>query len=274
MDSEGSERQKRAWKLKRAQEKAGFGHPAGVIFKTLFIFFAVQLVSYALLFSGYSIWEHIKGLNLTYQQVADNLNWLLENSTPFQFLSIVGSEGGLVFMVWLFLRQRGLGFKNIGLGRRPKFSDLRFFAGGAALYYVSFIALGSLLIRFFPGLNSNQQQDIGFTGITAGVSLLVAFISLVILPPLGEEVLMRGYLYTGLRAKWSFAAAAIVTSILFGAAHLPTGVGPGLLWLAGIQTFILSLVLVYMREKSGALYAGMLLHALNNIIAFFVHFHS
>jgi membrane protease YdiL (CAAX protease family) len=274
MEPESSERQKRGLKLRRAKEKAGFGRPFGVIFKTILIFLAVQIGVYALTFLGYSIWEHAKGLDLTHQQIADNLNWLLENSTPFQFISIVGSEGGLVLLVWLFLRQRGLSLKNIGFSRRPKFSDLKYTLAGAGVYYVFFIAVANLLIHFFPGLNTNQQQDIGFSSALSGIGLAVAFISLVIMPPLGEETLMRGYLYTGLRAKWSFVSSAIVTSILFGAAHLPTGVGPGLLWIAGLQTFILSLVLVYMREKSGALYAGMLLHALNNVIAFFVHFHS
>jgi membrane protease YdiL (CAAX protease family) len=32
------------------------------------------------------------------------------------------------------------------------------------------------------------------------------------------------------------------------------------------------MVLVYLRETTGALYAGMLVHALNNLIAFGVHF--
>jgi membrane protease YdiL (CAAX protease family) len=55
---------------------------------------------------------------------------------------------------------------------------------------------------------------------------------------------------------------------------LQTGQGASLLWAAGVDTFVLSLVLVYLREKTGALYAGMLVHSLNNLIAFGVHFHG
>ena len=84
---------------------------------------------------------------------------------------------------------------------------------------------------------------------------------------------MRGYLYTGLRKRWSFVVAGLATSILFGAAHLLTGYS-GLLWAAAVDTFVLSIFLVYLREKTGALYAGMGLHALNNVLAFLVYFHS
>jgi membrane protease YdiL (CAAX protease family) len=42
------------------------------------------------------------------------------------------------------------------------------------------------------------------------------------------------------------------------------------MWAAAFDTFILSVVLVYLREKTGALYAGMLVHMLNNLLAFFV----
>ena len=64
-------------------------------------------------------------------------------------------------------------------------------------------------------------------------------------------------------------AAAIVTSLIFASAHLPEGVG-GLLWVGFIDTFILSMVLVYLREKTNGLYSGMMLHALKNGVAFYV----
>jgi membrane protease YdiL (CAAX protease family) len=61
-----------------------------------------------------------------------------------------------------------------------------------------------------------------------------------------------------------------MTSFIFGAAHLELGSGSPLVWGAAIDTFLLSVVLVYLREKTGALYAGMLVHMLNNLIAFLV----
>ena len=93
------------------------------------------------------------------------------------------------------------------------------------------------------------------------------------LPPIGEETLMRGYLYSGLRSRLHFWPALLITSLLFGVAHLSTGVS-GPLWAAAVDTFILSAVLVYLREKTGALYAPIMLHGLNNLVAFFAHFYT
>ena len=51
-------------------------------------------------------------------------------------------------------------------------------------------------------------------------------------------------------------------------AHLAEGGAAGPLWIGFIDTFILSLVLCYLRVKTGSLWAGITLHALKNGIAF------
>jgi membrane protease YdiL (CAAX protease family) len=112
-----------------------------------------------------------------------------------------------------------------------------------------------------------QSQELGFNPVGT-VELILTFISLVILPPLVEELLMRGYLYTSLKKKLSKIAAALVTSVIFAAAHLQFGSGAPLLWVAAIDTFVLSLFLVSLREKTGGLWASMTLHATKNLIAF------
>jgi uncharacterized protein len=84
--------------------------------------------------------------------------------------------------------------------------------------------------------------------------------------------LVRGYLFSGLRMVWRFWPAVLVTSLFFGAAHLEFGSGGPLVWAAAIDTFILSAVLCFLRERTGALYAGIAVHMLNNLIAFGVHF--
>ena len=67
------------------------------------------------------------------------------------------------------------------------------------------------------------------------------------------------------------APGTLVTSVIFGALHTLTG-KDGLLWIAAIDTFALSLVLCYLREKTGNLYASMGVHAIKNGIAFLALF--
>jgi membrane protease YdiL (CAAX protease family) len=197
----------------------------------------------------------------------------LNNSIAAQFFYILIAEGLAAWFAIYLVRSRGLNLSVIGLGRRPRTGDLTSAVGGFVIFYLVLIAAGVVVNYLSPQLQ-NQQQNLGFTNIRTGTENILAFISLVILPPLGEETLIRGYLYSGLRKFWRFAPALVFTSLLFGLAHLEFGSGGPLVWAAAIDTAILSVVLCFLREKTGALYAGMLVHMLNNLIAFGVHFHS
>jgi len=182
------------------------------------------------------------------------------------------AEGLAAYFVIGLVRRRGMKLSAIGLGRRPVWNDVWRAAGGFVVFYALLIVAGVLLSLLIPSFNTNQTQDLGFNNINTSSQNVLAFIALVLLPPLGEEPLVRGYLYSGLRKHFTFRRAMILTSLLFGLAHLEFGNGGPLVWGAAIDTFILSVVLVYLREKSGALWAGMLVHFLNNLVAFGIHF--
>ena len=62
--------------------------------------------------------------------------------------------------------------------------------------------------------------------------------------------------------------SALATSALFATPHLFESGSGGLLWIAGLDTFVLSLVLCYLRERTGRLWAGVGVHMLKNSIAF------
>ena len=81
---------------------------------------------------------------------------------------------------------------------------------------------------------------------------------------------MRGFLYTGLKKWLPKIIAALVVSALFGLAHLAEGGDAGPLWVGALDTFILSLFLVSLRELTGNLWASIALHATKNTVAFVV----
>ena len=82
----------------------------------------------------------------------------------------------------------------------------------------------------------------------------------------------RGLLYSSLKKAMPIAGAAVITSLIFAAAHLPEGGAAGPLYVAAIDTFILSLVLVYLREKTGSLWSSITLHSFKNGVAFVLLF--
>jgi len=251
---------KRLFKWHRTiSEPQDFGSPWRVILNVLLIFILSQVVAIFLVGVG---------MQLANQPISE-----LDNSANLQFIYVLLAEGLAVGMVMFILSHRKMSLASIGLGRKPKWPDLLRGIIGFAAFYALLIVATIILNILFPNLDKGTQ-DVGFNNLNGTTANLIAFVALVILPPLGEEPLVRGYLYSGLRSRLKFIPALVITSILFGAAHLQTGAGSELLWAAAANTFILSAVLVYLREKSGALYAGMLVHMLNNAIAFGVHFHA
>lgn len=234
------------------------GSPLAVIFRTVLIFVASQAAGFFL-------------VDIIYGLVRPGSSPDLNNSVAGQFFYILIAEGLAAWLAIMLVRRHGLKLSAIGLGRRPRMNDLWKGALGFVIFYGLLVVASVIVNLFSPNIN-NEQQDLGFSNITNGAENLLAFISLVILPPLGEETLVRGYLYSGLRKAWRFWPAVLVTSLIFGAAHLEFGSGGPLVWAAAIDTFMLSIVLCFLRERTGALYAGMLIHMLNNLIAFGVHF--
>lgn len=234
----------------------------------IFMAFVIFLISqfFAAVFAG-----------IGYKIISPNssLSDALSGSAPLQFVYVGLAEGLAVALTFFVVKKiRRLDLSAIGLGRRPQWRDLSKALLGAGAFYLLLVVTSIVISIFVPDLNTNQKQEVGFDTLNSSLDNILAFTALVLFPPIGEEILIRGYLYSGLRARWRFLPAMLITSLLFGLAHITSGENGHILWIAGVDTFLLSIVLVYLRERTGALYAGMLLHATNNVIAFGVHFHG
>lgn len=238
----------------------GYG-PVDAILVTLGTFFGAQLIIGQLISALPSIlgWE------------ATRINLLFEQSVVARFGMIFAIEAITLCLLWLFLQSRNVSRKAIGLVR-PEIRDISYAILGYAAYFVLFIVVSVVAKAAVPELNLQQEQQIGFSRGTGGAMLWLIFISLVILPPITEEILMRGFLYTGLRSKLPKLIAALVTSALFAAAHLQWRSGNALLWVAALDTFTLSMILVYLRDKTGSLWSPILVHMIKNGLAFVLLF--
>lgn len=188
-----------------------------------------------------------------------------------QFLFILLIESTVLLIIWGLLRFKKANFTDIGLAW-PKLKDVGFAVAGFGVYFLLYLIITIIVKAIFPDVNFSQNQKIGFESAQQSWELVLVFISLVILPPIVEEILARGFLYTGLKTKLSLWPSVIITSAMFALAHLQFGSGAPLLWVAAIDTFSLSLVLIYLREKTGNLGASIFLHMLKNGIAFVLLF--
>lgn len=224
---------------------------------TFFIYFFSQLIG------GLTIYIF---LGLIGWDEARITSWLT-NNTLGQFLVSAAIQLGMLGLLALFMKRRRMSFASIGWKGRFAWRETGLVIVAYLAYLALFIASTVAAKALFPSLDLEQKQEIGFDNVSQ-LQLPLVFVSLVILPPLVEEVIMRGYLYTSLKSQVSQRWAAIITSILFAVAHLQAGSSAPLLWIAAIDTFILSLLLIHLREKTGRLWAPIMLHALKNGIAF------
>ena len=172
----------------------------------------------------------------------------------------------IVFGVPYLVKRSRTSLSTLGLSRLISWTDI----GLAPLGFIAYAVLSTLVVALasfvLPGFAPDQVQDIGFKALTDRTGYILAFTTLVVIAPIAEETLFRGYLYGKLRGQVPIWAAMIVTSILFGAVHGQ--------WNVALDTFVLSMVMCSLREITGSIWAGILLHMLKNLIAFYLLFIS
>ncbi len=176
----------------------------------------------------------------------------------------------IVIGVPFWLRRRRTTREELGVTRLPSWLDI-VLAPAALVIYM--LVSGGVLYLFSvlaPDVDLKQAQDIPFSNLGYQYEYILAFLTLVILAPLAEELLFRGYLFGKLKKHAPFWLAMIITSVLFGGLHLIAGAS--LQWNVAADTFALSLVLCTLRQITGNIWAGVLLHMIKNGIAYYFLF--
>lgn len=158
---------------------------------------------------------------------------------------------------------------EIGLKDLPTWTDIGLAPAGFVVYLL--LAAGvTALFSQFTWFDAKQVQDVGFSVSVYGVDRMIAFLVLVVAAPIAEELIFRGWLYSKLRDKLnqqlsdvaSMIMTALLVSGLFGCLHGQ--------WNVGVNVFAMSLVLCGLREVTGTIYAGILMHMLKNGVAFYL----
>lgn len=161
------------------------------------------------------------------------------------------------------------GLRRADIGWRVPPRPLRVL-GMVAVAFVAYIVLSALLGAAL-GVGDEQDDLPGKLGADSSVLAGIAIgLAVTVLAPIGEETLLRGIVYPGLRnsvarfapAPVAIGAAALIDGLIFGALHLG---GSKAIFLPILALFGVVLCLLY--QFSGSLYASILLHATNNTIA-------
>ena len=184
-------------------------------------------------------------------------------STCFQAIAYILCILVIIFVPMLVKKSWKPTREKLGLTDLPTFTDV----GIAILGFIACMIISGIIINILsniPGFNAAEAQEIGYSSQIYGFDRVVAFIALVIVAPIAEEIIFRGWLYEKVKSYSSVAIATAVISILFGFLHGQ--------WNVGIVVGIMSVIMCLERELTGTIYAGILTHMIKNGVAFWFLF--
>lgn len=154
--------------------------------------------------------------------------------------------------------------QEFGVGRLLRWSDLGWGLIGMIVYIVLAQLMLSIIVALVPTFNVTEAQDVGFT-VVFGWERMLAFVVLVIVAPVVEELLFRGFLYGRLRKVHAPVwLSVLLVSAVFGFVHGQ--------WNLAIDVFILGVVAALLREKTGTIWPGVVIHMMKNAVAFYLVF--
>ena len=129
--------------------------------------------------------------------------------------------------------------------------------------YLAYFLLSTIVFTMVQAWLPMILDDTQVTGFSIQSSgWLFGFVAIAICIPIYEELLMRGWLYTNLKLHAGQFWATIIASLVFAGSHLA--------WNVSIDTFVLSLVIIFAYEKTKNLSVAVMIHAFKNIVAFVI----
>lgn len=195
-----------------------------------------------------------------------------------ELLRLIGVDGVFVLLLAQNLLFIGIPFIRVAFFQRAPLATIGFQAPqlprlvlfGIGLGFLTLLSNG-LLGALFTSLGIRQNQSAQyplFAGDYLGQALFA--IGAALLAPIGEEVLMRGYVFNTLRRIWSntswgLIGAYLLSALLFSFAH-SLAATQGVIGLL-VPAFCMGLLLAWGMHRTGSLIPPIIAHCVNNGVA-------
>jgi membrane protease YdiL (CAAX protease family) len=154
---------------------------------------------------------------------------------------------------------RTLGWRKITRpdGGRPRSPWLFFFSGCGLSVFV-----------FFVTAKMHPPEDVPIEELFRYKNTAMLFMAMAVLvAPLVEETVFRGYLYPLFAKYFGVATSVLITGILFGLMH---GAQLGWTWGLVLTLIVVGVIFTFVRARTGSVFASFLLHlGYNSSIALF-----
>lgn len=189
------------------------------------------------------------------------LEQLTTNGRLMMVANTVGQIVGFGLFAWVVARLHSPEVREYLRVRRPDGPAIGLAAAGWAAIYPVVLWTGQLNERIpMPDwLRQLEQQQVDLLeGLLLGgdLSTPFLFIALALTPAICEELLFRGYLQRQVERSWGAAASIVLVGVLFGLYHLRLS--------QAIPLSLLGIYLGFVVWATGSLWAGFVVHILNN----------
>jgi membrane protease YdiL (CAAX protease family) len=159
-------------------------------------------------------------------------------------------------------RRRGVTLADLGLSPRGAlWANIGYGLAGYCAILPLLLALrflAQLVFRHIPNTAPNPIMPLMVADRDIAGRLII-FVMVAVAAPFFEELFFRGALFSGLRARWGWLAAALASAAIFAVAHPPQD------WLPILG---LGFGLATLREMRQSLVPGMTAHLIQNTLAY------
>ncbi len=214
----------------------------------LFAFLSFVIANLAVLFV-ISILRQRFAWHITIQQALTQTPWVVSMQTGWE----------LLWLGFFFLPVRKKNYRRVWEALkwvRTPHSAVGFLIAGAAVAFVA-----QLIFNLFP---SQKHLPIEKLFSSPESAYLLALFGILV-APFVEELVFRGFFYPVFEQRWGFAAAVLLTALLFAGIHIPQLSGG---WEEIASIFFVGAVFSYCRGKTGSLIPPFLMHLAYNTALF------
>ncbi|MCK0068509.1 CPBP family intramembrane glutamic endopeptidase [Kordiimonas laminariae] len=179
-------------------------------------------------------------------------------------LSVYGTAVCLCFWVFKDVSKGGVDYQRVIGFQKGDFT----IANALFWVFIAFVAIrvaSGLYASLQPEAVELIQNGAGEKMLTAskdggiGIMAILTYLMVIIVAPIIEEIVFRGYIQNSLEKKYNPQIAVLITSVLFAIIHFNLAVFP-LYFILGVGFGVL-----FVRTRS--LWTVILLHILNNSLA-------
>ena len=180
--------------------------------------------------------------------------------TIFSALVYVVALLVIIFVPWKLLKMKTTR-EELGMRGLPTWTDILLAPIAFIVFLIASGFIMAVMQAIMPSIDWTQEQDVGFNNIISNLDFVLTFLSLVVIAPIAEEIIFRGWLYGKMRRKMSAVPAILIVSLLFGLVHGQ--------WNVGVVVFTMSIAMCLIRELTGTIWGGILVHMIKNGLAFY-----